>query len=84
MIGTENQLKNVLFIVLKRTITDTTIFISVLRVLFQVSPYSAYLHDAVLLYAMGLKEVLKDGKDPLDGRQLLRRLKNKNGIRFYG
>lgn len=84
MIGTENQLKNVLFIVLKRTITDTTIFISVLHVLFQVSPYSAYLHDAVLLYAMGLKEVLKDGKDPYDGRQLLRRLKNKNGIRFYG
>ncbi|KAG8008766.1 Guanylate cyclase 2G [Nibea albiflora] len=50
----------------------------------EISPYSAYLHDAVLLYAMGLKEVLKDGKDPHDGRQLLRRLKNKNGIRFYG
>ncbi|KAI3365496.1 hypothetical protein L3Q82_010583, partial [Scortum barcoo] len=49
----------------------------------EVSPYSAYLHDAVLLYAMGLKEVLKDGKDPHDGRQLLQRLKNKNGIRFY-
>ncbi|KAM7381250.1 hypothetical protein PAMA_012207 [Pampus argenteus] len=50
----------------------------------EVSPYSAYLHDAVLLYAMGLKEVLKDGKDPYDGRQLLQRLKNKNNIRFYG
>ncbi|XP_060884872.1 guanylate cyclase 2G isoform X2 [Labrus mixtus] len=50
----------------------------------EVSPYSAYVHDAVLLYAMGLKEVLKDGKDPYDGRQLLQRLKNKNGIRFYG
>uniref|UniRef100_H2M894 Guanylate cyclase n=1 Tax=Oryzias latipes TaxID=8090 RepID=H2M894_ORYLA len=49
----------------------------------EVSPYSAYLHDAVLLYAMGLKEVLKDGKDPYDGRQLLQRLKNKNSIRFY-
>uniref|UniRef100_A0A3Q3RRB3 Guanylate cyclase n=1 Tax=Mastacembelus armatus TaxID=205130 RepID=A0A3Q3RRB3_9TELE len=36
----------------------------------EVSPYSAYLHDAVLLYAMGLKEVLKDGKDPHDGQQL--------------
>uniref|UniRef100_A0A673ABJ6 Guanylate cyclase n=1 Tax=Sphaeramia orbicularis TaxID=375764 RepID=A0A673ABJ6_9TELE len=35
---------------------------------FQVSPYAAYLHDAVLLYAMGLKEVLKDGKDPHDGQ----------------
>ncbi|XP_065806100.1 guanylate cyclase 2G isoform X1 [Labrus bergylta] len=50
----------------------------------EVSPYSAYVHDAVLLYAMGLKEVLKDGKDPYDGRQLLQRLKNRNGIRFYG
>ncbi|XP_041819300.1 guanylate cyclase 2G [Chelmon rostratus] len=50
----------------------------------EVSPYSAHLHDAVLLYAMGLKEVLKDGKDPRDGRQLLRRLKNKNSIRFNG
>ncbi|CDQ63599.1 unnamed protein product [Oncorhynchus mykiss] len=49
----------------------------------QVSPYSAYLHDAVLLYAMGLKEVLKDGKDPHDGSELLQRLKNKNNIHFY-
>ena len=52
--------------------------------ILQVSPYSAYLHDAVLLYAMGLKETIKDGKDPKDGRQLLKRLKNKNNIRFYG
>uniref|UniRef100_A0A3B4ZFL6 Guanylate cyclase n=1 Tax=Stegastes partitus TaxID=144197 RepID=A0A3B4ZFL6_9TELE len=50
----------------------------------EVSPYSAYLHDAVLLYAMGLKEVLKDGKNPYDGRHLLQRLKNKRSIRFYG
>ncbi|XP_074475205.1 guanylate cyclase 2G [Sebastes fasciatus] len=50
----------------------------------QVSPYAAYLHDAVLLYAMGLKEVVKDGKDPHDGRQLLQRLKNRNNIRFNG
>ncbi|XP_075314341.1 guanylate cyclase 2G [Odontesthes bonariensis] len=50
----------------------------------EVSPYSAYLHDAVLLYAMGLKEVLKEGRDPNDGRQLLKTLKNKNNIRFYG
>nr|XP_043870167.1 guanylate cyclase 2G isoform X1 [Solea senegalensis] len=50
----------------------------------QVSPYSAYLHDAVLLYAMGLKEVLKDGKDPHDGRHVLQTLKKKNSIRFYG
>ncbi|XP_039992208.1 guanylate cyclase 2G [Xiphias gladius] len=50
----------------------------------EVSPYSAYLHDAVLLYAMGLKEVLKDGKDPHDGWEVLQRLKNKNNIRFHG
>ncbi|CAB1415131.1 unnamed protein product [Pleuronectes platessa] len=50
----------------------------------EVSPYSAYLHDAVLLYAMGLKDTIKDRKDPHDGRQLLQRLKNKNNIRFYG
>ncbi|XP_068439859.1 guanylate cyclase 2G [Clinocottus analis] len=50
----------------------------------EVSPYSAYLHDAVLLYAMALKEMLKEGKDPHDGRQLLQRLKNRNNIRFNG
>ncbi|XP_059180394.1 guanylate cyclase 2G [Centropristis striata] len=50
----------------------------------EVSPYAAYLHDAVLLYAMGLKEVIKDGKNPHDGKQLLQRLKNKSNIRFYG
>uniref|UniRef100_A0A3B4UBZ9 Guanylate cyclase n=1 Tax=Seriola dumerili TaxID=41447 RepID=A0A3B4UBZ9_SERDU len=49
----------------------------------EVSPYAAYLHDAVLIYAMGLKEVLKDEKDPRDGRELLQRLKNKSNIRFY-
>ncbi|TNN84804.1 Guanylate cyclase 2G [Liparis tanakae] len=48
----------------------------------EVSPYSAYLHDAVLLYAMALKEVLKEGKDPHDGRQLLQRLRHRNNIRF--
>ncbi|XP_055085369.1 guanylate cyclase 2G [Periophthalmus magnuspinnatus] len=50
----------------------------------EVSPYSAYLHDAVLLYAMGLKEVLKDGKDPHNGQELLIKLKNKHNIRFDG
>ncbi|KAJ7984414.1 hypothetical protein DPEC_G00354590 [Dallia pectoralis] len=51
----------------------------------EVSPYSAYLHDAVLLYAMGLKEVLKDGNDPHDGHELLQKVKKKkNNIRFYG
>ncbi|XP_037547159.1 guanylate cyclase 2G [Nematolebias whitei] len=50
----------------------------------EVSPYSAYLHDAVLLYAMGLKEVLKDGNDPYDGRLLLQKLKTTGNIRFHG
>uniref|UniRef100_A0A3Q3DDF4 Guanylate cyclase n=1 Tax=Hippocampus comes TaxID=109280 RepID=A0A3Q3DDF4_HIPCM len=49
----------------------------------EVSTYSAYLHDAVLLYTMALKEVLRDGKDPHNGRQVLQKLKNKNSIRFY-
>ncbi|XP_038592504.1 guanylate cyclase 2G [Micropterus salmoides] len=50
----------------------------------EVSPYAAYLHDAVLLYAMGLKEVLKDGRDPYDGREVLQRLKKTSNIRFNG
>lgn len=33
---------------------------------------------------MGLKEVLKDGKDPHNGQELLQTLKKKGGIRFYG
>ncbi|CAG06541.1 unnamed protein product [Tetraodon nigroviridis] len=49
----------------------------------QVSPYSAYLHDAILLYAMGLKEIIKDGSDPYNGQLLLQKLRNKNDIRFY-
>ncbi|XP_072523631.1 guanylate cyclase 2G [Salminus brasiliensis] len=50
----------------------------------EVSPYSSYLHDAVLLYAMGLKAVLKDGKNPRNGREVLQSLRDKNSIRFYG
>ncbi|XP_036400370.1 guanylate cyclase 2G [Megalops cyprinoides] len=50
----------------------------------EVSLYAAYLHDAVLLYAMGLQEVVKDGNDPRDGQELLRFLRDKNKIRFYG
>ncbi|XP_076854584.1 guanylate cyclase 2G [Brachyhypopomus gauderio] len=50
----------------------------------EVSPYSCYLHDAVLLYAMGLKEVLKEGRDPHNGRELLQKLRDKNNIKFNG
>ncbi|KAF7705386.1 hypothetical protein HF521_020672 [Silurus meridionalis] len=52
--------------------------------ILKVSPYSCYLHDAVLLYAMALKEALKDGKDLHNGRDVLQKLKDKNDIRFYG
>lgn len=38
----------------------------------------------MLLYARGLKDVLKVGGDPHDGRQLLRTLKEKSHIRFHG
>uniref|UniRef100_A0A8C6Q0J9 Guanylate cyclase n=1 Tax=Nothobranchius furzeri TaxID=105023 RepID=A0A8C6Q0J9_NOTFU len=48
----------------------------------EVSPYSAFLHDAVLLYAMALKDVLKDGDDPYDGRHILQKLKTTDKIRF--
>uniref|UniRef100_A0A8D0GB24 Guanylate cyclase n=1 Tax=Sphenodon punctatus TaxID=8508 RepID=A0A8D0GB24_SPHPU len=41
----------------------------------EVSPYSAYLHDAVLLYALSVKEMLKSGKNFCDGRALVNTLK---------
>uniref|UniRef100_G1U4M8 Guanylate cyclase n=1 Tax=Oryctolagus cuniculus TaxID=9986 RepID=G1U4M8_RABIT len=37
----------------------------------QVSPYSAYLHDAVLLYAWTVREMVKAGRDFRDGRRLV-------------
>uniref|UniRef100_A0A8C2YKI2 Guanylate cyclase n=1 Tax=Chinchilla lanigera TaxID=34839 RepID=A0A8C2YKI2_CHILA len=41
----------------------------------QVSPYSAYLHDALLLYAWMVEEMIRAGRDFRDGRQLLSTLK---------
>ncbi|KAM4852515.1 guanylate cyclase 2G-like [Thomomys bottae] len=41
----------------------------------QVSPYSAYLHDALLLYAQTVEEMVKVGRDFRDGRQLVSTLK---------
>uniref|UniRef100_A0A672N251 Receptor ligand binding region domain-containing protein n=1 Tax=Sinocyclocheilus grahami TaxID=75366 RepID=A0A672N251_SINGR len=46
--------------------------------------YAAYLHDAVLLYAMGLKEAFKNGKDIRHGREILQKLRDRTNIRFYG
>ncbi|XP_048026436.1 guanylate cyclase 2G isoform X1 [Megalobrama amblycephala] len=50
----------------------------------EVSSYAAYLHDAVLLYAMGLKEAFKNGKDVRHGREILQKLRDRTSIRFYG
>ncbi|XP_073684296.1 guanylate cyclase 2G [Garra rufa] len=50
----------------------------------EVSSYAAYLHDAVLLYAMGLKEAFKNGKDIRHGREIVQKLRDRTSIRFYG
>ncbi|XP_067909386.1 guanylate cyclase 2G [Heterodontus francisci] len=50
----------------------------------EVSSYSPYLHDAVMLYAMGVHEMLKAGKNPYDGRALIKNLKGYGKGRFYG
>uniref|UniRef100_A0A8C2ALT2 Guanylate cyclase n=1 Tax=Cyprinus carpio TaxID=7962 RepID=A0A8C2ALT2_CYPCA len=49
-----------------------------------VSSYAAYLHDAVVLYAMGLKEAFKNGKVIRYGREILQNLRDRTNIRFYG
>ncbi|XP_043836337.1 guanylate cyclase 2G-like [Dromiciops gliroides] len=59
-------------------------FLSSLSSVEQVSAYSAYLHDAVLLYASAVKAMLKEGKDFRDGRQLLRTIKGDNLTEFHG
>ncbi|XP_076980578.1 guanylate cyclase 2G-like [Tamandua tetradactyla] len=50
----------------------------------QVSPYSAYLHDAVLLYAQTVKLMIKAGSDFRDGRQLVSALKASNHTALQG
>lgn len=39
------------------------------------SPYSAYLHDALLLYAQTVEEMIKTEKDFWDGQQLINTLR---------
>ncbi|GCC22254.1 hypothetical protein chiPu_0000639 [Chiloscyllium punctatum] len=51
--------------------------------LYEVSSYAAYLHDAVILYAMGVHKMLKAGKNPFDGRALIKNLKGFSKGRFY-
>lgn len=50
----------------------------------KVSPYSAYLHDSVLLYAQTVKFMIKAGRDFRDGRQLVSTLKGFNQTTLQG
>ncbi|ELW62084.1 Guanylate cyclase 2G [Tupaia chinensis] len=50
----------------------------------QVSPYSAYLHDAALLYARTVKEMIKAGRDFRDGQLLVSALKGPNQTTMQG
>ncbi|KAM8924754.1 guanylate cyclase 2G-like [Pelodytes ibericus] len=50
----------------------------------QVSPYSAYLYDAILFYALGLKEMLKYGKNITDGKALVQSLRTYNETQVLG
>uniref|UniRef100_A0A6I8P2R0 Guanylate cyclase n=1 Tax=Ornithorhynchus anatinus TaxID=9258 RepID=A0A6I8P2R0_ORNAN len=59
-------------------------FFSLLSSYEQVSPYSAYLHDAVLLYALAVREMLKSGKDFHNGRELVNTLKGYNKTELLG
>uniref|UniRef100_A0A8B9JX77 Guanylate cyclase n=1 Tax=Astyanax mexicanus TaxID=7994 RepID=A0A8B9JX77_ASTMX len=79
-----NVVINIVHQFLEYNILKAGIMFMWLNLMLQVSPYASYLHDAVLLYAMGLKAVLKDGNNPRNGRELLRNLRDKNTIRFYG
>ncbi|XP_073453709.1 guanylate cyclase 2G-like [Aquarana catesbeiana] len=50
----------------------------------QVSPYAAYLHDSVLMYMLGLKINLKQGRDMTDGRSMVESLRGYNHTQLYG
>ncbi|XP_042315347.1 guanylate cyclase 2G-like [Sceloporus undulatus] len=50
----------------------------------EVSSYAAYLHDAVLLYALAIKEMSEQNKDFNDGRALVNTLKGYNKTPVYG
>lgn len=53
-------------------------------VLLKVSPYSAYLHNAILLYAETVKQVVKAGGDFQDGWQLVSALKGSSQTTVQG
>ncbi|XP_042192795.1 guanylate cyclase 2G [Callorhinchus milii] len=50
----------------------------------EVSDYSIYLHDAVMLYAITAHKMIMAGKNPRDGRALIKSLKGYNRTQFYG
>uniref|UniRef100_S4RUP6 Guanylate cyclase n=1 Tax=Petromyzon marinus TaxID=7757 RepID=S4RUP6_PETMA len=45
---------------------------------------AAYLHDAGILYAMAVRELLRQGGNPRDGRAVIRTIRGSNKIKFYG
>ncbi|XP_069611163.1 guanylate cyclase 2G-like [Ranitomeya imitator] len=50
----------------------------------QISPYAAYLHDSVLVFALGLREILRRGRNITDGRALVESLRGYNESKLYG
>uniref|UniRef100_A0A4W3I0U7 Guanylate cyclase n=1 Tax=Callorhinchus milii TaxID=7868 RepID=A0A4W3I0U7_CALMI len=73
--------KYVFFILQQFMISDDVVrFCGVL----QVSDYSIYLHDAVMLYAITAHKMIMAGKNPRDGRALIKSLKGYNRTQFYG
>ncbi|XP_066477558.1 guanylate cyclase 2G-like [Tiliqua scincoides] len=50
----------------------------------EISSYAAYLHDAVLLYALSIKEMSKEKENFHDGRTLVNHLKGYNKTPLYG
>ncbi|XP_062989323.1 guanylate cyclase 2G-like [Elgaria multicarinata webbii] len=50
----------------------------------EISSYAAYLHDAVLLYALSIKEMSEKQQDFHDGRTLINTLKGYNKTPVYG
>ncbi|XP_069756009.1 guanylate cyclase 2G [Narcine bancroftii] len=59
-------------------------FYSNLSSVTEMSSDSAYLHDAVMLYALGVQEMLEAGMDPRDGRTFVKNLKGYGKRQFYG
>lgn len=50
--------------------------------MLQLRREAAYLYDAVKLYAWSLKEVLLEGKDPLNGTLIIQKLMNRSYFRY--